>query len=145
MLTRLANQCTTYPNRDNKKQKTLFFQPKKSGEEGGKLVASIFSVEACREALCRMVIVNELPFRFVEGKDFRFYSITLELRFEVPSRITVARDCLKLYVGEKQNLRDILHKISQRVCLTTDTWTSVQNLNYMCLTAHYIDCDWNLQ
>jgi hypothetical protein len=23
----------------------------------------------------------------------------------------------------------------------TDTWTSIQNLNYMCVTAHFIDCD----
>ncbi|KAL4627407.1 hypothetical protein ACB092_05G163800 [Castanea dentata] len=32
----------------------------------------------------------------------------------------------------------------QRVYLTTDTWTSVQNLNYMCLTAHFIDSDWKI-
>lgn len=32
-----------------------------------------------------------------------------------------------------------------RVSLTTDTWTSCQNLNYMCLTAHFIDADWNLK
>ncbi|CAI0449146.1 unnamed protein product [Linum tenue] len=33
---------------------------------------------------------------------------------------------------------------AQRVCLTTDTWTSVQNLNYMCLTSHWIDDQWKL-
>ena len=33
----------------------------------------------------------------------------------------------------------------QRVCLTTDTWTSIQNVNYMVLTAHFIDNDWKLQ
>ena len=32
----------------------------------------------------------------------------------------------------------------QRVCLTIDTWTSVQNLNYICLTAHFIDSDWKI-
>ena len=32
----------------------------------------------------------------------------------------------------------------QRVCLTTDTWTSIQNLSDMCLTTHWIDNDWNL-
>jgi hAT family C-terminal dimerisation region/Domain of unknown function (DUF4413) len=31
------------------------------------------------------------------------------------------------------------------VCLTTDAWTSVQNLNYMCLTAHWVDSHWKLQ
>lgn len=32
----------------------------------------------------------------------------------------------------------------QRVCLTTDTWISNQNLRYMCLIAHFIDNNWKL-
>ena len=31
-----------------------------------------------------------------------------------------------------------------RVCLTTDTWTSIQKINYMCLTTHFIDRNWIL-
>ncbi|KAG7988223.1 hypothetical protein I3843_03G176000 [Carya illinoinensis] len=34
--------------------------------------------------------------------------------------------------------------LPQRVCLTTDTWTSIQNINYMCVTAHFIDNNWKL-
>ncbi|KAJ9544820.1 hypothetical protein OSB04_024527 [Centaurea solstitialis] len=26
--------------------------------------------------------------------------------------------------------------------ITTDTWTSVQRINYMCITAHFIDAEW---
>ena len=33
---------------------------------------------------------------------------------------------------------------NQRVCLTTDTWISIQNMNYMCVTAHFIDHKWTL-
>ena len=29
--------------------------------------------------------------------------------------------------------------------MTTDTWTSIQNLNYMVVTAHFIDGDWTYQ
>ena len=29
--------------------------------------------------------------------------------------------------------------------MTTDTWTSIQNLNYMVVTAHFIDSDWTYQ
>ena len=32
----------------------------------------------------------------------------------------------------------------RRVCLTTDTWTSIQNINYMVVTAYFIDDDWVL-
>ncbi|XP_022031105.1 zinc finger BED domain-containing protein RICESLEEPER 2-like [Helianthus annuus] len=31
------------------------------------------------------------------------------------------------------------------VSLTSDCWTSNQTISYMCLTAHFIDCDWKLQ
>jgi len=30
------------------------------------------------------------------------------------------------------------------VSFTMDTWTSIQIINYMCLTAHWIDNEWKL-
>ncbi|RYE17496.1 MAG: DUF4413 domain-containing protein, partial [Sphingobacteriaceae bacterium] len=39
-------------------------------------------------------------------------------------------------------MKTILQKY--RVSLTTDTWRSIQNLNYMCVTAHFIDDNWKL-
>ena len=100
-----------------------------------------FSVEKLRMALVRMIIVDELPFRFVEYGRFIDFMAEVEPRFEVPSWVTVTRDCLRLYIRENESLRNVL-MAGQRVCLTTDAWTSIQNLNYLCLTAHYIDVDW---
>ena len=37
-----------------------------------------FTVEAVRKALAEMVIIDELPFRFVEGYRFQRYAITLQ-------------------------------------------------------------------
>lgn len=34
-----------------------------------------------------------------------------------------------------------MHKVS----LTSDCWTSIQNIGYLCLTAHWIDDNWKLQ
>ena len=62
--------------------------------------------------------------------------------FTIPCCTIVAHDCMNLYYEEKKKLKKAFRK--QRVCLTTNTWTSVQNLNYMCLTAHWIDNDWNM-
>jgi len=90
-----------------------------------------------------MVIIDEMPFRSVEGEGFRRYSKVLQPRFDPPSRITVARDCMQRYTEEKPKLKKILK--NHRICLTTDTWTSNQNLNYMSLTAHWIDDHWKLQ
>ncbi|WVY98387.1 hypothetical protein V8G54_030538 [Vigna mungo] len=58
---------------------------------------------------------------------------------------TLRREIWKLYEEEKAKLKMFLSKHCERVCLTTDTWTSIQNLNYMSLTAHFIDNDWKLQ
>jgi hypothetical protein len=89
-----------------------------------------------------MVIVDEMPFNVVEGEGFREYSKTLEPRFELPSRFTVARDCMKIYLEEKTRLKKILN--GHRICLTTGTWTSNQNLNYISLTGHWVDDNWKL-
>ena len=105
------------------------------------LVLRKFSVERLRMALARMIIVDELPFKFVEHGGFINFMAVLEPRFEVPSQVTVARDCLRLYIREKESLRKVL-MAGQRLCLTTDTWTSIQNFNYLCLNAQYIDVDW---
>ncbi|CAL5392834.1 unnamed protein product [Camellia sinensis] len=64
--------CVKYPYREVEKgQSTLSFQFKKDGVEGVDLVATTFTVDAARKALAEMVIIDELPFRFVEGVGFR--------------------------------------------------------------------------
>jgi len=54
-----------------------------------------YSIEDYHKALAEMVIIDEMPFRSVEGEGFRRYSKVLQPRFEPPSRITVARDCMQ--------------------------------------------------
>ena len=139
--------CPKNPNREDvvRGQKTLAFVPKKDGEDGFHLVSTSFSVEASRKALAEMVIIDELPFRYVEGYGFKKFVSTLQPKLrlkDIPSRQTVARDVIGIYNSEREKLRKSLKGC--RVCLTTDTWTSIQNLNYMCLTCHFIDDAWKL-
>ncbi|RYR58263.1 hypothetical protein Ahy_A05g023909 isoform B [Arachis hypogaea] len=101
-------------------------------------------VPAPQQALARMIIVDELPFSHLEGEGFRYYTSCLQPKFPIPGRLTVARDCWKLYLNEKVKLKSVFSQPNQNVCLTTDCWSSVQNLNYLCLTAHYIDANWKL-
>ena len=139
--------CKKFPFVVDKKQKVLVLEPKiEKGELGEQNVGSLkaigYNYDEYRQALAKMVIIDELPFNFVEGRGFKFFARTMQPRFDIPSRFTIMRDCLKLYVEEKDRLRTALR--GQRLCLTTDTWTSIQNINYMCLTAHWIDNEWNL-
>ena len=130
-------------NKSNKSQKILNFQ-NASGSESSKLTCWNFDQEATRNALVRMIIKDELPFRFVEGDGFKEFVQLGVPQFKIPSRYTIARDCFSLYVEEKKKLRALLTSQCQRVSLTTDTWTSIQNMSYLCLTAHFIDSQWNM-
>ncbi|KAF7822018.1 zinc finger BED domain-containing protein RICESLEEPER 2-like [Senna tora] len=116
-LNRHLNECPSNPNRIvDKKQKKLGIEKKPEEEDDGlvKLKVLEFNQEECIIALAKMIIMDELPFRFDENPGFR------------------------------GKLKFILSNNSQMVFITTDTWTSIQNLNYMCVTGHYIDDSWVL-
>lgn len=89
--------------------------------------------------MCRIVIIDELPFRFDEKEDFKQFMKVAQPCFHIPSRTTVTRDCFDLFDEEKRKLMAAFKETQQRVSLTTDTWTSIQRINYMVITAHWID------
>ncbi|PON31370.1 Ribonuclease H-like domain containing protein [Parasponia andersonii] len=66
-------------------------------------------------------------------------------KLDPPLRITITRDIINLYNDEKKKLKSYYVKNSQRLSLTTDTWISIQNVNYMVLTGHFIDSEWKMQ
>ncbi|XP_056691663.1 zinc finger BED domain-containing protein DAYSLEEPER-like [Spinacia oleracea] len=96
-----------------------------SGETSG-LTYHKFDVASLRKDLAFMIVVDELPFKFVEGIGFKYFCSMMEPRFHVPSKITVAKDCFASYLIEKRKLKHELRKCKSRVSLTTDTWTSTQ-------------------
>ncbi|KAF7154599.1 hypothetical protein RHSIM_Rhsim01G0158400 [Rhododendron simsii] len=99
--------------------------------------------EACKRALARMIISYELPFSFVEGEGFKHFIEVVQPMWNPLGRLAMATQCMLVYKEEKKALKQILKR--QRLCLTMDTWTSVQNLNYMCLIGHFIDENWKYQ
>ncbi|CAN1302144.1 Zinc finger BED domain-containing protein RICESLEEPER 2 [Linum perenne] len=61
------------------------------------------------------------------------------------SRRAIREDYFKLFIVERQKLKDYLRTAcAGRVSITNDTWTFVQNLNYMCITTHFIGHEWKL-
>ncbi|XP_042008263.1 zinc finger BED domain-containing protein RICESLEEPER 2-like [Salvia splendens] len=48
----------------------------------------------------------------------------------------------ELFLDTNKRIKSVLNR--QRVSITTDTWKSVQNINYMVITAHFLDSDWKL-
>ena len=84
----LRDTCKKFPNKKefveayksrDKMQKILNFQ-KASESEKSKLFCWQFDQQACRDALVKMIIKYELPFRFVEGEGFReFIQVSLPM------------------------------------------------------------------
>ena len=92
-----------------------------------------------------MIITDEMPFSVVEKEGFKRVLNAMQPRFNLVSRTTITKDCINIYETERKKLRFIFESSASCVCLTTDLWTSIQNLGYICLTAHYIDKEWILQ
>ncbi|XP_027932002.1 zinc finger BED domain-containing protein RICESLEEPER 2-like [Vigna unguiculata] len=140
--TAMRNHVLRRPNNPNKRQKV----GSSSTIDGNINSPSYgrFDQEICQEELVKMFVEVELPFRFVEHVAFRRYSNALQPRFKIPSHYTISRNIVTLWNAKKIYLKDFISQHCQRVCLTTDAWTSPQNQSYMCLTPHFIDNDWNL-
>ncbi|GMJ02868.1 DAYSLEEPER [Hibiscus trionum] len=104
-----------------------------------------FDEDSIRKALIHMIIVDELPFRIVEEEGFKLFLSKACPRFHLPSRFTIRKDCLDLFNSMKILMKNSFGQDTSRICLTTDTWTSLQRVSYTVLTAHWIDEEWMLQ
>ncbi|KAH9769803.1 putative AC transposase [Citrus sinensis] len=78
------------------------------------------------------------------NKGFRHFCSVAIPQFVMSSRRTIGSDVMELFLEEKAMLKGLICNNKQRVSLTTDLWTSVQNMSYMVITAHFIDSDWCL-
>ncbi|CAN1787344.1 Zinc finger BED domain-containing protein RICESLEEPER 2 [Linum perenne] len=124
-------------------QATLSFQPSSARLSSDK--PWVFNQRAIVVALAEMIIIDELPFRFVEHDGFIRFMIICCPDFRIPCLKTIRSECFKIFLLSKARLKEFFkNSCAGRVSITTDTWTSVQNLNYMCITAHYVGKDWKL-
>ncbi|GAB2281627.1 hypothetical protein Dimus_039485 [Dionaea muscipula] len=108
----------------------------------GSLVSHSFNQKRCEQKVIEYMIMDEMSFKAVEGKGFLALMHEVQSRFKVPNRKKVATGIYDLFLEKKGMLKSVLHE--KRVSITTDTWTSIQNINYMVVTCHFIDSDWKL-
>lgn len=149
MIGHLKNSCPQSPLRVvlDKKQKILNFK-KLSKEEMEKLgtthniQAHSFNQERLRKKVAMMCIKDNMSFSIVQHEGFIELMNEAQPLFKMPSRWTVARDCISIYKEEAMKLKECMS--SQRLSFTTDTWTSIQNINYMSLSTHWVNDDWKI-
>ena len=81
------------------------------------------------------------PISTVDGEGFCELINFMEPDYTVKSRATTTTQIKRMYDNGVTKLKDLLSQ-AEHVAFTTDLWTSVQNIAYMCVTAHYITRDW---
>ncbi|CAL1354099.1 unnamed protein product [Linum trigynum] len=100
--------------------------------------------EGFREKLAICTISHDYVFRCVEHKGNRDVHSYLNGQAKPISRNTHKSDIVKIHERMKEELKSSLQKISSRICLTSDMWTSLTTRGFICLTAHYVDDEWKL-
>ena len=105
----------------------------------------VFDPQISRERMIDFVIHAEIPFNKFEDPYFEPWVQSMQPTLRGVGRQTVRNDCLKKYWRMKQDIQNELASLDSHVCLTSDLWTSVQNLGYMVVTAHYITPDFKIK
>ena len=113
-------------------------------KNGDEVSSRKFDHAFTRKQLAKMIIIDEFPLVSWSMKGLNFLCKSTQPKFHFGCHTTITNDCLIIYVEKRAKLYEELKGVS-RVSLTTDVWTSIQNLGYMCITAHYIDAKWSLQ
>ncbi|GKC44821.1 zinc finger BED domain-containing protein RICESLEEPER 2-like protein, partial [Tanacetum coccineum] len=96
-----------------------------------------------RELVSHMIMVHELPFNFVEYDLFNLLMKEANPAFNKISRASTRQDCISSYEIGRKRIQKLLNSVN-RVSVTTDMWTSNQNIHYMVVTCHFVDSDFKL-
>ena len=87
-----------------------------------------FNQETSRHHLAEMVIIHELPFRIANYKGFRRFVKGLNPEFEMPHRMTLQSDCIKIFNDMQGSIKQRLQEAPGRISMTSDIWTSNQTI-----------------
>nr|KAJ0225102.1 hypothetical protein LSAT_V11C100042420 [Lactuca sativa] len=104
-----------------------------------------FDMMKMRESIAHWILMHEHPFTIVEEEGFNMMQKRGMLEWENVSRVSIKKYCEKVFEIEKNKLKNLLKSIS-KISVTTDMWKSTnQKIEYMVLTGHFVDSNWQLQ
>ncbi|KAL4579265.1 hypothetical protein LXL04_015403 [Taraxacum kok-saghyz] len=146
-LGRHLKSCASKSIHENKQQKINFQVD--SGSNSQNFTPAIsdgkFDMMKMREAAAHWILMHEHPFTVVEEEGFNMMQKRGMVEWESFSRVSIKKDCEKVFQIEKKKLKDLLKSIP-KISVTTYMWKSTnQKIEYMVLTDHFVDSYWNLQ
>lgn len=120
------------------------FEQDQLKEDSISYVNNNFDQRRSRFDLARMIILHGYPLSMVEHVGFKVFVRNLQPLFELVSSDRVESDCMEIFIREKQKVNEVLDKLPGKICLSADMWGTLDNGEYLCLTANYIDESWRL-
>ncbi|XP_042951872.1 zinc finger BED domain-containing protein RICESLEEPER 1-like isoform X1 [Carya illinoinensis] len=123
----------------------LKFDQDQKKDEIINLGSSKFDQERSRLDLARMIILHGYPLAMVDHVGFKVFVKNLQPTFDVVPNNAVEQACMEIYEKEKLKMYEAINQLHGRINLCVEMWSSLENVEYLCLTAHYIDEDWKLQ
>ncbi|KMS98808.1 hypothetical protein BVRB_3g068830 [Beta vulgaris subsp. vulgaris] len=105
----------------------------------------VFDMNELRKEILLYIVEGAHPFSTVEEKGFRRMMSKATPHFKTCSRATITRDLFSLYYCDREKVKNMLVNAPGRICFTTDNWRSSHTWqHYICITAHFVDCNWKL-
>jgi len=97
-------------------------------------------------ALLKLFTKDYQPFRVVEDEGFKEFVKLLNPHYTLPDRHTIYKIFIPaLYENCLVEMKELVEKEAQSVCMTTDCWTSRNNESFMAITIHFIDSNFSLR
>ncbi|CAN1797792.1 Putative AC transposase [Linum perenne] len=93
-----------------------------------------------------MILMHGYLLSICDHLYFKRFVCTLQPLFKVPSRSTIKKDILSIFVLERTKMHKLIDGNKGRVAITTDLWTATtRKKGYMSVTTHYIDNSWQFR
>ncbi|XP_050218994.1 zinc finger BED domain-containing protein RICESLEEPER 1-like [Mercurialis annua] len=127
------------------KPKVIKYDQEPRKDEVISLGSSRFDQERSQFDLARMIILHGYSLSMVEHVGFKTFVKNLQPLFQVAPNSSIENSCVEIYKKEKQKVYEMINRLQGRINLSIEMWSSAENTEYLCLTAHYIDEDWKLQ
>ncbi|CAB3231247.1 unnamed protein product [Arctia plantaginis] len=88
--------------------------------------------------LVQMITLDYQPFSIVEDTGFKNFVKALNRNYELPDRKLISGTLVpSLYVACKAEVATLMQNV-KRVCITTDSWTSLTMDSYLSVVAHFM-------
>jgi len=98
-----------------------------------------------RKLVLTYLVQHSHQFDIIEKRGFR-KMVKGNLQSCPFSRHTIRRELFKMYVKDRENVKDLISNAPGRVVMTTDNWKNDNtNEDYICVTAQFVDSNWQLR